>query len=250
MEKQDKKPIVGYVHSLESFGSVDGPGIRYVIFLSGCAMRCQYCHNPDTWNIRTGTPYTAEELLRKAVKYRTYWGSKGGITISGGDPLLQLDFLVDFCRQAKEQGVHVAIDTSGNPFTRKEPWFSKFKELMKYADMVLLDLKHMDLEQHKLLTGFTNENILEMAKYLSDIGKPVWIRHVLIPDRTDKDEYLEQLYEFIKTLNNVEKVEILPYHTLGVHKWNDLGMEYPLEGIDPPTKERVANARRILHLDV
>ncbi|MGL6200959.1 MAG: pyruvate formate-lyase-activating protein [Lachnospiraceae bacterium] len=250
MEKQDKKPIVGYVHSLESFGSVDGPGIRYVIFLSGCAMRCQYCHNPDTWNIRTGTPYTAEELLRKAVKYRTYWGSKGGITISGGDPLLQLDFLVDFCRQAKEQEVHVAIDTSGNPFTRKEPWFSKFKELMKYADMVLLDLKHMDLEQHKLLTGFTNENILEMARYLSDIGKPVWIRHVLIPERTDKDEYLEQLYEFIKTLHNVEKVEILPYHTLGVHKWNDLGMEYPLEGIDPPTKERVANARRILHLDV
>jgi len=249
MDEQNKKPIMGYVHSLESFGSVDGPGIRYVIFLSGCAMRCQYCHNPDTWNIRTGTPHTAEELLAKAVKYRPYWGSKGGITISGGDPLLQLDFLIDLCKRAKAEGVHVAVDTSGNPFTRKEPWFGKFQELMKYIDLFLLDIKHMNNEQHKVLTGFTNENILDMARYLSDLKKPIWVRHVLVPGRSDKDEYLEQLNEFISSLDNVEKVEVLPYHTLGVPKWKELGMEYPLEGIDPPTKERLENAKRILHLE-
>jgi len=245
----DKKEIVGYVHSLESFGSVDGPGIRYVIFLSGCAMRCQYCHNPDTWNMRTGNPYTAAELLEKAVKYRPYWGSKGGITISGGDPFLQMDFLIDLCQKAKAEGVHIAIDTSGNPFTRKEPWFGKFKDLMKNTDLILLDIKHMNLEQHKLLTGFTNENILDMARYLSEIGKPVWLRHVLVPERSDKDEYLQELGQFISTLNNVEKVQILPYHTLGVSKWKELGMEYPLAGIDPPTQERIENAKRILRLN-
>jgi len=248
--KQNKKQLVGYVHSLESFGSVDGPGIRYLIFLTGCAMRCQYRHNPDTWNMRSGTAYTAEELLEKAVKYRSYWGSKGGITISGGDPLLQIDFLTDLCRKAKAEDIHVAIDTSGHPFTRKEPFFTKFQELMKYIDLILMDIKHMDEEQHEILTGFTNKNILDMAEYLSEIEKPVWIRHVLVPERSDKDEYLEQLYQFIRSLHNVEKVEILPYHTLGVSKWKELGMEYPLKGIEPPSKERIENAKRILHLDV
>lgn len=249
MIKQNKKPIVGYVHSLESFGSVDGPGIRYVIFLSGCAMRCQYCHNPDTWNIHAGTPYTAEELLEKAVKYRTYWGEKGGITISGGDPLIQMEFLIDLCKKAKEQDVDVTIDTSGNPFTREEPWFGKFNELMKYTDRLLLDIKHIDDEQHQKLTGWSNRNILDMAKYLSDMGKPVWIRHVLVPERTDKDEYLQRLYEFISSLKNVEKVEILPYHTLGIHKWEDLGIPYNLQGIDAPSQERISNAKKILHIE-
>ena len=236
----------GYIHSLESFGSVDGPGVRFVIFTSGCAMRCQFCHNPDTWKMQSGMQYTADELLNKAMKYRAYWGSKGGITVSGGEPLLQIDFLTELFRKAKAEGIHTTLDTSGNPFTREEPFFHKFEELMKYTDLILLDIKQIDDEQHTVLTGHSNKNILDMAKYLSDIGKTVWIRHVLVPERSDKDEYLERLHDFISTLSNVEKVEVLPYHTLGTFKWKELGMEYPLEGIDPPTKARVKNAEQKL----
>ena len=236
----------GYIHSLESFGSVDGPGVRYLIFTTGCAMRCQFCHNPDTWNMNSGTLYTADELIDKAWKYRTYWGSKCGITVSGGEPLLQIDFLLELFQKAKERGINTTLDTCWNPFTREEPFFSKFQELMKVTDLVMLDIKHIDDEQHKILTGQTNKNILDMARYLSDTGKPVWIRHVLVPERSDKDEYLHRLHDFIETLDNVEKVEVLPYHTLGVYKWKELGIPYQLEGIDPPSKERVENANRIL----
>lgn len=245
----EQKELKGYIHSLESFGSVDGPGVRYVIFLSGCAMRCQFCHNPDTWNMQTGTPYTADELLKQAKKYRAYWGSKGGITVSGGEPLLQIDFLTELFRKAKAEGIHTTLDTSGNPFTREEPFFGKFQELMKYTDLVMLDIKHIDDEQHQVLTGCTNRNILDLAEYLSEIQKPAWIRHVLVPGRSDDDEFLVKLDSFIQTLNNVEKVEVLPYHTLGTFKWKELGMEYPLEGVEPPTKERVENAERLLHVN-
>lgn len=242
-----EQELKGYVHSLESFGSVDGPGVRYVIFLTGCAMRCQFCHNPDTWNMQAGTLYTTDELLKTAMRYRTYWGEKGGITVSGGEPLLQIEFLTELFRKAKEQGVHTTLDTSGNPFTREEPYFGKMQELMKYTDLVMLDIKHIDDEKHKILTGHTNENILDMAKYLDEIGKPVWIRHVLVPERSDEDAALEKLHEFIEGLGNVEKVEVLPYHTLGAYKWKGLGYEYPLEGIDSPTKERVEHAKQVLH---
>ena len=236
----------GYIHSLESFGSVDGPGVRYVIFLSGCAMRCQFCHNPDTWNMQAGTPYTADELLEKALRYRSYWGSKGGITVSGGEPLLQIDFLLELFTKAKEKGVHTTLDTCGNPFTREEPFFSKFEKLMEVTDLVMLDIKHMDEEQHVLLTGQKNDNILDMAKYLSDTGKSMWIRHVLVPERSDRDDYLWKLHDFIEKLDHVERVEVLPYHTLGVYKWKELGIPYGLEGIEPPTQERIQNASEIL----
>lgn len=236
----------GYIHSLESFGSVDGPGVRYVIFLSGCAMRCQFCHNPDTWNMQAGTPYTADELLEKALRYRSYWGSKGGITVSGGEPLLQIDFLLELFTKAKEKGVHTTLDTCGNPFTREEPFFSKFEKLMEVTDLVMLDIKHMDEEQHMLLTGQKNDNILDMAKYLSDTGKSMWIRHVLVPERSDRDDYLWKLHDFIEKLDHVERVEVLPYHTLGVYKWKELGIPYGLEGIEPPTQERIQNANEIL----
>lgn len=239
----------GYIHSLESFGSVDGPGVRYVIFMAGCAMRCQFCHNPDTWNMQSGTAYTADELIEKALRYRSYWGSKGGITVSGGEPLLQIDFLTELFCLAKEKGIHTTLDTSGNPFTKEEPFFGKFQKLMKYTDLILLDLKHMDEKQHERLTGCTNENILALAEYLSEIRKPVWIRHVLVPERSDKDEYLFRLRDFIRSLQNVERVEVLPYHTLGVFKWKELGIEYPLEGIDPPAEARVKNANRILETE-
>ena len=236
----------GYIHSLESFGSVDGPGVRYIIFTTGCAMRCQFCHNPDTWIMSKGTEYTADELLNKAIKYRSYWGKEGGITVSGGEPLLQIDFLTELFEKAKEMGIHTTLDTSGNPFTREEPFFSKFKRLMKSTDLILLDIKHIDDEEHKKLTGHTNKNILDCARYLSDQGIKMWIRHVLVPGITDKDEYLIRTREFIDTLKTVTKVEVLPYHTLGAYKWKELGIPYKLEGVEPPTEDRIQNAKKIL----
>ena len=238
--------IKGYVHSLESFGSVDGPGVRYVIFLSGCAMRCQFCHNPDTWKMGEGQQYTPSQLLKQALRYKNYWGNKGGITVSGGEPLLQIDFLTELFRQAKAAGVHTTLDTSANPYTEKEPFYSKWLELMKYTDLVLLDIKQIDEEEHIKLTGQSNKNILAMARKLSDMGKPMWIRHVLVPGGSDKDEYLHRLADFIHTLKTVERVEVLPYHTLGVFKWEQLGIPYPLEGVRPPSEERINNAREIL----
>lgn len=239
--------IKGYVHSIESFGSVDGPGVRFVVFLSGCKMRCQFCHNPDTWQMEAGTEYSADELLKKAMAYRPYWKNKGGITVSGGEPLLQIDFLLEFFKKAKEKGINTVLDTSGNPFTKEEPFYSKFTELMQYTDLVLLDIKHIDNDRHRSLTGHSNKNILQMAEKLSDMKKPTWIRHVLVPQINDTDEYLERLSEFVGTLKNVERTEVLPYHTLGVFKWESMGIKYPLEGIAPPTKERVKNARKILN---
>lgn len=241
-----REALIGWIHSLESFGSVDGPGVRYVIFFSGCAMRCRFCHNPDTWRQRAGTPYTADELLQKAVRYRPYWGNNGGITASGGEPLLQIDFLTELFQKAKAQGIHTALDTSGSPYTKEEPFFGKFQKLMQYTDLVLLDIKHIDEICHRELTGQSNQNILELARDLSDRNKPIWIRHVLVPEHSDEDIWLLQLREFLDTLKSVEKVEVLPYHTLGVYKWKELGMEYPLEGIEPPSKERIENANRIL----
>ena len=193
-----------------------------------------------------GEELTAKEVFDKAYRYRNYWKKNGGITVSGGEALLQIDFVIALFKLAKEKGVHTTLDTSGNPFTREEPFFSKFNELMQYTDLILLDIKHIDEKEHIRLTGHTNKNILDLATYLSDMKKPVWIRHVLVPKRSDKDEYLDRLHEFILTLHNVERVEVLPYHTLGAYKWKELGMEYPLEGIDPPTAERVENARKRL----
>lgn len=241
------------VHSTESFGSVDGPGVRFIVFLQGCPLRCQYCHNPDTWKMteENGASWrSADELLAQALRYRNYWKNGGGITVSGGEPLLQIDFMLEFFKKAKEQGIHTVIDTAGGPFTREEPFFSKFQELMNYTDLLLVDIKHINTECHKKLTGRSNENILDMIRYLSDTKKPIWIRHVLVPERSDKDEYLIKLADFIHTLDNVEKVEILPYHTMGIYKWTELGLEYPLEGIDPPTKERVENAKKILGITI
>ena len=173
--------IKGRIHSVESFGSADGPGVRYIVFLKGCNMRCQYCHNPDTWAKDGGELMTPEEVLKKALRYKTYWKEKGGITVSGGEALLQIDFVTELFRLAKEKGVNTCLDTSGNPFSLEEPFKSKFDELMKYTDLFMLDIKHMDDAAHRKLTEQTNQNILEMAAYLSDHGKAMWIRHVLVP---------------------------------------------------------------------
>lgn len=234
------------VHSLESFGSVDGPGVRYVIFLQGCRLRCQFCHNPDTWDTKECQLYSADDLLEKALRYRAYWGENGGVTVSGGEPLLQMDFLLEFFTKAKKAGVHTCIDTAGGPFTRGEPFFGKLEALMAVTDLVLLDFKEIDPARHKVITGFGNENILDFAQYLDGIGKPIWVRHVLVPERSDYDEDLYALRAFLDGLRNVERVDVLPYHTMGVYKWQELGIPYQLEGIDPPTQERVDNAVRIL----
>ncbi|WP_455538201.1 pyruvate formate-lyase-activating protein [Terrisporobacter sp.] len=243
----NSEKITGRIHSTESFGSVDGPGVRFVVFLQGCPMRCQFCHNPDTWKTDGGELKTADELLAQALRFKSYWKKGGGITVSGGEPLLQIDFLIDFFKKAKAKGINTTLDTSGNLFTRKEPFFSKFKELMEVTDLVMLDLKQINEEQHKILTGWTNANILDMARYLSEINKPMWIRHVLVPGGSDNDEQLIELDKFIKSLNNVDRVEVLPYHSLGEYKWEQLGMDYPLKGVDSPTKERIENANKLLH---
>ena len=236
----------GFIHSTESFGSVDGPGIRFLIFLQGCPMRCRFCHNPDTWKIEKTQEMSVTELLDKAERYRSYWGDEGGITVSGGEALLQIDFLLELFREAKKRNINTCLDTSAQPFTRQEPFFGKFEELMHYTDTVLLDIKHIDDEQHRKLTGHSNKNILDCARYLSDIHQNVWIRHVLVPEWTDRDEWLYQLRDFINTLQNIEKVEVLPYHTLGTFKWENLGIPYTLKDIQPPTKKRIENAERIL----
>ena len=238
--------IKGYVHSLESFGAADGPGVRYIIFLSGCRMRCAFCHNPDTWAENQGQEYTADELLKKALRFKPYWKNKGGITVSGGEPLLQIDFLLDLFRKAKELGINTCLDTAGQPFTREEPFYSKWKELMSLTDTVMLDIKHIDPEEHKKLTGVPNDNIFEMARELSDMGVTIWIRHVLVPGGSDNDDYLKRTREFIDTLKTVERVDVLPYHTLGTFKYENLGIPYRLEGVKPPTAERIANAKAIL----
>lgn len=241
--------IIGHIHSTESFGAADGPGVRFVIFTQGCKMRCRYCHNPDTWKIGGGEEVTADELLKKALRYKAYWKNGGGITVSGGEPLLQIDFLIDLFKKAKAQGVNTVIDTAGNPFTREEPFFSKFSALMEYTDLLMLDIKEINPLRHKDLTGFENTNILDMARYLSDIGKPVWIRHVLVPGHSDFDEDLDALGAFVETLTNVQRVEVLPYHTLGKFKWENLGIKYSLEGVNPPSEERVQNAKKRIHAD-
>lgn len=240
---------MGKVFQLESFGSVDGPGVRFIIFFSGCPLRCKYCHNPDSWKLADGKDYTADELLDEAESCKTYWGSKGGITVSGGEPLMQLDFLLELFTKAKERGINTCIDTSGAPFTTEGEWFSKFEKLMAVTDILLMDIKHIDEEEHIKLTGHTGKNIREMFAYLDKIQKPIWIRHVLVPGITDNDEYLTKTRDFIRTLSNVKRVEILPYHGLGAIKYKDLGIDYELKDLPSPEAERVQNARKILECD-
>ena len=201
------------IHSVESFGSVDGPGIRFVIFLK---------------------------------RYRSYWGEKGGITVSGGEALLQIRSLTELFRKAKVLGINTCLDTSAQPFSRETTNFSAFEVLMNYTDLILLDIKHIDSNAHKQLTGWKNENILDCARYLSDIKKPVWIRHVLVPGINDDDDSLHKLRKFLDSLGNIERVEVLPYHDLGVYKWEQLSLPYALSEVKPPTEENLLHARKIL----
>ncbi len=239
--------MIGKIHSFESFGTVDGPGIRYVIFFKGCPLRCKYCHNPDTWTMNGAKDYDADTIVTHALKYKSYFGDKGGITVTGGEPLVQIDFIIELFKKFKEKGIHTAIDTSGYMFNpNDEESVNKHKELLKYTDLFLLDIKHIENDEHLKLTAVSNDNVLAFARFLSDNNKPMWIRHVLVPDITSKDEYLIKLKEFIDTLKTVEKIEVLPYHTMGKVKYDNLGIQYPLEGVRTPSKEEVENAKRLL----
>ena len=236
--------MVGKVHSVETFGAVDGPGIRFVIFLQGCPMRCQYCHNPDTWLIDGGTPMTVKTLLKEIKKYKNYFGNEGGVTVTGGEPLLQIDFVIALFKALKKQKIHTCLDTSGICFQRQQ--IKKYNELLRYVDLVLLDIKHIDSIQHKHLTGHNNENILAFAEYLSINKKPMWVRFVLVPGVTDHLKDIQKLRTFLNTLKNVVKVEVLPYHTLGEKKYTELGVKYRLQGVKPPNAELMAKVSRIL----
>lgn len=244
---------LGRINKIETFGSVDGPGIRFVVFTQGCPMRCKFCHNPETWDFKGKDiggvePFdiSPEDLLQKALRYKPYWGKDGGITVSGGEPLAQLDFMIEFFKCAKNAGVHTCIDTSGVSFRHADAAFEKFERLMRVTDLLLVDIKHIDEAAHKELTGHGNENILDFFRYLNEIKKPIWIRHVLVPGISDNDEALARTRDFIRTLGNVERVEVLPYHAFALGKYDELGIDYVLKDTQSPTAERVENANRIL----
>ena len=237
--------LTGKIHSFESFGTVDGPGIRFVIFMQGCCLQCKYCHNRDTWDINSGNSYTVDEVLEKILKSKTYiQASGGGVTISGGEPLLQADFIISLFKTLKKHNINTALDTSG--VFKITP---KIEELLSYTDLVLLDIKHIDNEKSIELTGVPNINTLNFAKYLSDKNIPVWIRQVIIPTLTDDEKDLLKLKDFINSLNNVEKVELLAYHNLGKYKWEKLGFTYPLADIKTATTEDIDRANKLLEID-
>ena len=235
-----------YLHSTESFGTVDGPGVRFVIFLQGCPMRCKYCHNPDTWEMHAGERRSAESLIEEYEHNRAFY-KNGGITVSGGEPLAQIDFLVELFRLAKEKEIHTCLDTSGATYRPGDSEYNrKLDALMELTDLVMLDIKHMDPVSHRELTGLDNEGILSFARYLAQKNVPLWIRHVTVPGITDDPDALTRLGAFIGTLDNVKALDVLPYHVMGVSKYKELGVPYPLEGVEPATKEQAAQARQII----
>ena len=234
--------LKGRIHSIETFGTVDGPGIRFVIFMQGCALKCKYCHNRDTWETAGGTYYSVSDLVNRIKKYEDYIKiSNGGVTVTGGEPLLQPKFVIALFTELKKLGMHTALDTSG-----MFPLTDEIKQVLSLTDLVLLDIKHINDEKCKDLVGFSNKLELEFAKYLSDNNIPIWIRQVIIPGITDDEKDLTDLRNLINSLKTVKKVELHPYHSMGVFKWEKLGYEYPLKDIPAATDEDIKRAKRIL----
>lgn len=234
--------VAGRIHSVETFGTVDGPGIRFVIFFQGCALKCKYCHNRDTWDTTIGKVITVSELVNQIKRYEEYIKlSNGGITASGGEPMLQPKFLISLFSELKKLGFHTALDTSG-----MFPLTDEIKQVLSLTDLVLLDIKHINDEKCKNLVGFSNKLELEFARYLSDNNIPMWIRQVIIPGITDEEKDLIDLKNFLSTLKTVQKIELNSYHTLGIYKWNQLGVEYPLKNIRPANNDDIIRAKQIL----
>ena len=237
--------MIGKIHSLETFGTVDGPGIRFVIFMQGCSLQCKYCHNRDTWNIHSGFEATTSEIVEQITRYKSYIDSSGGgVTVSGGEPLLQTEFLIELFKKLKKLKIHTAIDTSGSISINQN-----IEELLSYTDLVLLDIKHIDNKKCIDLTGHSNKNTLDFAQYLSNHNIPMWIRQVLVPGITDNESDLQKLKEFLGTLNNIKRIEILPYHNMGKFKWEEFGDPYPLENVPIPNKEQIEKAKNILGIE-
>ena len=241
MGKEKDLQYYAKVHSFESFGAVDGPGIRFVIFLQGCHLECKYCHNRDTWDINSGKYESLDEIFTKVIRYKNYICPNGGVTVTGGEPLLQVKFLIELFKKLKEENIHTCIDTSGMVSITDD-----IKELLSYTDLVLLDIKHINDNKCRDLVGKSNKLELEFAKYLSDNNIKMWIRQVIVPGYTDNEEDLLKLKDFIGSLKTVEKVELLPYHNIGEFKWKKLGLKYPLEGIRQATDEDIKKAKEIL----
>ena len=238
----------GFIHSTESFGTVDGPGVRFVIFFQGCPMRCKYCHNPDTWKMNAGSLRSAQSLIQEYERNAAFY-SRGGITVTGGEALMQLDFLLELFQLAKQKNIHTCLDTSGITY---RPGISSYNQkldrLMEVTDLVMLDIKHIDPEGHKDLTGHDNAGILAFARYLEEKQIPVWIRHVIVPGITDDPGQLAGLGRFLGTLTNIKALDVLPYHIMGVSKYKELNLPYPLEGVPPATQKQAVEAKkRILH---
>ena len=231
------------IHSIETFGTVDGPGVRFVTFFQGCNLECKYCHNRDTWNINNGKYISVDELFEQILRYKSYITPNGGFTASGGEPLLQPYFLISLFKKLKKEGIHTAIDTSGMIEVT-----DTIKELLSLTNLVLLDIKHIRSDKSKDLVGFDNENELSFAKYLSEHNIPIWIRQVIIPGITDNEEDLLELKNFISSLKTVEKVELLPYHNLGEYKWKELGFDYQLKDVRTANNEDIKRASKILGL--
>nr|WP_086941026.1 pyruvate formate lyase 1-activating protein [Thaumasiovibrio occultus] len=235
--------VQGRIHSFESCGTVDGPGIRFIVFMQGCLMRCQYCHNRDTWDLDDGKTITVDEIMKEVITYRHFIkASGGGVTASGGEAMLQAEFVRDFFRAAQAEGIHTCLDTNG--YVRKHT--DVIDELLDVSDLVMLDLKQLDDSIHQNLIGVPNKRVLQFAEYLHQRGQKTWIRYVVVPGFTDDDASAHKLGEFIKDMDNIEKVELLPYHQLGEHKWEAMGHDYPLSGVKPPSKETMENIKSIL----
>lgn len=234
---------MGRIHSIESFGTVDGPGVRFVVFFQGCPMRCQYCHNPDTWLLEDGQEREAADILAQMTRNLPFYRT-GGITATGGEPMLQIDFLTELFSLAKEQGIHTCLDTSGIMYGKVSK--EQLEQLMKVTDLVMLDIKHIEDKAHEKLTGHSNQNILAFARYLDDIEKPMWIRHVVVPGITFDAEELTALGAFLKTLTHMEKLEVLPYHALGKVKYDNLGIEYVLTDTPQLSKAQAKEAEEII----
>lgn len=236
----------GYIHSIESFGTVDGPGVRFVVFFQGCPMRCKYCHNPDTWELNVGNQMEVGEILEGFERNRSFYSS-GGITATGGEPMMQLDFLTELFEECKRRGIHTCLDTSGIAYNGDNPeHVAKVDRLLRSTDLVMLDIKHIDPEEHQILCKQPNKQILAFAEHLSEKGVPIWIRHVVVPGITDKDDYLFRLGYFIGGLKTLKALDVLPYHTMGEPKYEKLKIDYVLKGVPAMEKDKVVEKKEVI----
>lgn len=233
--------VKGSIDSVETMGLVDGPGIRYVVFLQGCKLRCLFCHNPETWKMEEKNMTTAEELIDKIKRYKNYFGKEGGVTFSGGDPLCQPEFLLECLKQCKQEGIHTCLDTSGVGCNKE-----LYPEILSYTDLVILDIKAVTPEAYKKMTGYPMKDFLEFLELCQKLEKKLWLRQVIVPGINDTEEYILELKKYIKNIKNVERVELLPYHLYGVEKYKKLGISYRLDGVPAMKKEDLDKLNQIL----